>query len=70
MKKNEYAPYILIFYIILIAILLFTSCVAVEHTVSKIFPSKSAVCPSNDSRFFFRQAGVKPTKQYLRNNRN
>ena len=70
MKKNEYAPYILIFYIILIGILLFTSCVAVEHTVSKIFPSKSAVCPSNDSRYFFRHAGAKPTKQYLRNNRN
>ena len=46
------------------------SCSFVNHLVSKTFPSRESVCPSNDARFFFRQNGAKPTKQYLRHNRN
>lgn len=66
MKKNNYAIYVLTFYIILIGILLLTSC----SVVSRVFPSKNSVCPSNDSKYFFRQAGTKPTKQFIRNNKH
>ena len=58
MKKNDYAIYILIFYLLLIGILLLSSCTAIR-----------VGCPTNNYKYFFKQAGTKPTKQYLRNNR-
>lgn len=69
MKKNDYAIYILIVYLLLIGILLLASCSVVDRTIGKVFPNKKYVCPTNDSKFFFRQAGTRPTKQYLKNNR-
>ena len=55
---------------ILICTIFCTSCRLLDRTISRTFPSRSSVCPTNDSRFFFRQAGARPTKQYLRNNRH
>jgi len=45
-------------------------CASVNHLVSKTFPSKQSYCPTNNSSFFFKQNGARPTKQYLRNHRN
>ena len=67
MKKIKYLNYLLI---IFSCVILFSSCAAINHMVSKIFPSKASVCPTNDPKFFFRQNGARPTKQYRRNNRN
>jgi len=55
--------------IILICTICCTSCNVINRTIGKVFPSEDSICPANDSKFFFRQAGARPTKQYLRNNR-
>jgi hypothetical protein len=58
MKKNDYAIYIFIIYLILIGILLLLSCTAIKIG-----------CPTNNSKYFFKQEGAKPTKQFIKNNR-
>lgn len=70
MEKNKYAIYVLAIFLIVIFALLFSSCAIINRTASKMFPSLETSCPINDSKFFFRQAGARPTKQYLRNNRH
>lgn len=67
MKKTKFSIHLLIIFSFVI---LFSSCAAINHMVSKMFPSKASVCPTNDSKFFFRQNGTRPTKQYRRNHRN
>lgn len=59
--KNEYAPYVLIFYIFLIGLLLlFSGC-------SNLYVgSKYTSCPSNDKAFWYKRQGVKPTKQFMK----
>jgi hypothetical protein len=61
MKKNEAAPYVLAFYILLI-IIYFFSCGCKTLYVG----SKYTSCPSNDKTFWYKRMNVKPTKQYLK----
>ena len=61
MKKNEYAPYALIVYIILIIIYsMLMSC-----SPNLYVGARYSSCPTNDKTFFYKRAGVKPTKQFL-----
>jgi hypothetical protein len=69
MEKNKYGIYVLAIFIILIIALLLSSCSIVNRTLGKMFPKMETSCPVNDSKYFFRQAGTKPTKQYLKNHR-
>ena len=69
MKKNKYTIYVLAIFIIIIFALLLSSCSMVRHTANKMFPYSETSCPTNDSKFFFRQAGVKPTRQYMMSHR-
>ena len=60
---------LVVFLAILVLLSTVTGCEAVKSTFMRIFPKENSVCPTNDSRYFFRQNGTKPTKQFRRNNR-
>jgi len=61
MKKNEAAPYVLAFYILLIIIYVF-SCGCKTLYVG----SRYTNCPSNNKQFWYDRMGVKPTKQFMK----
>lgn len=59
--KNEYAPYVLIFYIFLISLLLLFSGCSTLYVGSKY-----TSCPSNDKTFWYKRMNVKPSKQFIK----
>lgn len=62
MKRNEYTPYILIIYIIIIILtFMIMGCSRTQYVGSKYLS-----CPSNDKTFFYKRMGVTPSKQFIK----
>ena len=63
MEKNEYAPYVLIIYVLVIIILFsLFGCSRTLYVGAKY----SDRCPTNNKSFFYERMGVRPSKQYLK----
>ena len=61
-KYNNYTPYILIIYIMVVLILL--SLFGCSNNL--YVGAKYTQCPTNNKGFWYERMGVKPTKQYMR----
>jgi hypothetical protein len=64
MKKYNYMIYVFIFYaLIILATILFSGC-------STLYVgSKYTRCPTNNKSFFYERMGVRPSKQFIKFNK-
>jgi len=61
MKKNEYAPYVIVIYIIIVFIL-FSLFGCNSYYAGKGY----STCPTNDKTFFYKRMGIKTNKKIIK----
>jgi len=64
MKNKNQSFFILILFMLVLST---TSCNVIMKAIHPFNAQND--CPSNNPKYFFKKAGAKPTKAYVRNNR-